>query len=285
MENFPKQKDSAQLERQAANGALFSGSRFMMDNMPNLLTLSEKELKENYPDHYQEYLTVLRSHKERLPATTRRFCIKINDTNTNYVVKALESSFEGEIAKRVADLKIGPEQFEALPGTIRELFIEGTPLLKLSPEEATPELMKDLGTQVAEHLETLHKNNILVNDQILTNDFGKSHLIIDESKKVKFVDFGASIDITEYPNISDEAVYSLMRTDPMAGFILPQITQENFKSEVQKYRDVILSQYPTKEAIVEIKDMQLLREGLHFLGQRMPNIQSFAQGVQGVFNS
>jgi tRNA A-37 threonylcarbamoyl transferase component Bud32 len=293
MEKIPhhKPKTDQKIEQQIERHALFSGDQSVFWKSEDLLTLSVDEIKEKYPHDYQYYLEILRAPKERLRAQTRKFCFKVDMSQSTsaeagvFIIKSLESSFEKEIAEKVADLGIGPRQYNSLPSTLREEYIQGTPLLSIEKAKCTPEFMFQLGRNVAENMKKLHENNILVNDQILSDDMSKSHLVIDRENNVRFVDFGASIDITEYPNISDEAVYSLMRTDPMAGFILPHITQENFKNEVEKYRDVILSQYSTKEAIVEIKDMQLLREGLHFLGQRLPNIQSFAQGVQEVFNS
>ncbi len=280
MEQFPKSKDFKRLEQQVAQAAIFGGDKYASENMPDLLTMSEEELKNTYPEQYENYLSVLRANTEQLPATTRGFAIKIITEEGSYIAKAVESSFEGDIARKVADLGVGPKQLEALPGTMREEFIEGVPLLELSEKECTPEFMKQLGIQTAQNLNRLHENNILVNDQILTNDFGKSHFILDDKGEVRFIDFGASIDLTDYPNIPDEAVYSLMRTDPMAGFILPQITQENFKGEIQRYRDAILSQYPNKEMIIEAKDTQLLREGLSFLNQRLPNVGAFAEGIK-----
>jgi len=284
MEQFPQQKNSDQLKQQIAQGAIFGGSEFMSKNMPDLLKMSEDELKTKYPEQYEDYLSVLRANKEELPATTRGFCVKITDGEKVYIAKALESSFEGGIAQKVADLNIGPKQFNALPGTMREEFIKGTPLLELPEEKCTPEFMKQLGIQTAQNLKKLHENDILVNDQILTNDLGKSHFILDENEKVRFIDFGASIDLKDYPRISDEAVYSLMRTDPMAGFVLYGISQEELPQKIQEYREVVLSQYPKKEDIINVKDTQLLHEGLSFLSRRLPNVNTFAQGIGEILN-
>jgi hypothetical protein len=40
--------------------------------------------------------------------------------------------------------------------------------------------MKTLGVGFGQALKKLHDNNILYNEQLLTDDFGKSHIIIDK---------------------------------------------------------------------------------------------------------
>jgi len=49
-----------------------------------------------------------------------------------------------------------------------------------------------------------------------------------------------------------------MRTDPMAGFVLYGISQEELPQKIQEYREVVLSQYPKKEDIINVKDTQVI---------------------------
>ena len=175
MEQFPKQKNQDQLQQQVAQAALFGGDKFASENMPDLLTMSEEELKSKYPDQYENYIAVLRAKKERLPATTRRFCIKITEGDKQYLSKAVESSFEPQIAQKAAELGVGPEQLESLPGTIREEFISGTPLLEISQDQCTPEFMERLGEETAQKIALLHKNNI----------FGKKKRILSQPDRVR----------------------------------------------------------------------------------------------------
>ena len=265
-----------------------------------LLTLSIDELKNRYPGAYKKYISVLRTentllHFPDMPANqehpkitvlrtgARNCAFKVTFPDASHVIKSLESSEEKDIAEKASSLEIGPKQFATNEGYLHEEFIDGTPLLALRPEQCTPEFMKKLGSEFMRALKTLHENNILVNDQILTDDFGKSHMILDKNEAVRFIDFGASIDITNFPNISDEAVLSLMRTDPFMAFrmhTMAEMSDDETKEQIQGYRDAILSQYTTKEAIIQARDMQLLNEGLYFLQNRIPNVQSFIEGIK-----
>ncbi len=268
-----------------------------------LLSLSLDEIKNRYPREYRTYFSVLKTEakllhfpdmpteqekpKINLLKTGARDCaFKINFSDSSHVIKPLESLAEKDIAEKASSLGIGPKQFKTNEGYLHEEFIDGTPLLSIEDKKCTPEYMKNLGTNFIQALKKCHENDILINDQILTDDFGKSHMIIDENENVRFIDFGASIDIKDFPNISDEAVMSLMRTDPFMAFRIGKITnttEEEIKEEINGYRENILSQYKTKEDIINMKDIQLLNEGLYFLQNRIPNVQFFIQGVKEQF--
>lgn len=287
MKEFPTPKSQDELQKQAAQTALYGGVE-VPESLPALLQMSEEELKVKYPQQYESYLSELRflsrAETEHIHVMTRRFCVKVTRGDEQFISKALESPFESDIAKRAAELGIGPKQLSALPGVVREEFIKGAPLLELSDEQCTPEFMERLGEETAQKITLLHENNILINDQILTDDLGKSHLILDENKEVRFIDFGAAVDLADYPNISDDAVYSLMRTDPLAVSRLLNMSREDLPSVVAEYRKGVLPHYPTKEDVIEWKDINLLREGLSFLSTRLPNVQAFAKGVARVLS-
>ena len=61
---------------------------------------------------------------------------------------------------------------------------------------------------------------------------------------------------------------------------MAEMSDDETKEQIQGYRDAILSQYTTKEAIIQARDMQLLNEGLYFLQNRIPNVQSFIEGIK-----
>ncbi len=209
--------------------------------------------------------------------------IKIEFSDISYMIKRLESIAEKDISQKASELGIGPKQFKTLEGYLNEEFIDGTPLLKLDEEMCTPEFMKSLGEKFAQNLKTLHENNILVNDQILSDDNSKSHMIIDKKGDVRFIDFGASVSMKNFPDFSDDEVFSLMRSDPfmvMKMLNFSNLSEEELNIEINGYRTHILSQYKTKKEFIQARDMQLLNEGLYFLSQRLPNMNSFAEGVK-----
>ncbi len=212
--------------------------------------------------------------------------IKIEFSDISYMIKRLESNTEKDISQKASELGIGPKQFKTFEGYLNEEFIDGTPLLELDKEICTPEFMKSLGEKFAQNLKRLHENNILVNDQILTDDFGKSHMIIDTKGDVRFIDFGASISMENFPDFSDDEVLSLMRSDPfmvMKMWNFSNLSEEELKIEINGYRTHILSQYKTKKEFIDARDMQLLNEGLYFLSQRLPNVNFFVEGVKNEF--
>jgi len=302
MENF-KNKTPEELNKQLGRAEVFFGNKIQPENIrEELLSLSLDEIKKHYPKEYQSYFAFLQMESQlfnfpdmeiynkkekptisRLNARTRGGGNKINFLENSRVVKPLESSAEKKISDKASALGIGPKQFKTKEGYLHEEFIEGTSLLTLEKEKCTPEFMEDLGRKFYRVLKKLHENNILVNDQILTDDFGKSHMILDKKGDVRFIDFGASIDLANFPNISDEEVMSLMRTDPYLAFQMFNILnapEEQQKIAIKGYRDKVLSKIKNKQDLINMKDMQLLNEGLSFLMSRLPNAQYFVEGIK-----
>lgn len=300
MENF-KIKKREELDKQLGGVESLIGNTIKPENKrAEMLSLSLDELKEKYPKEYQTYFSILKTEAQLahfpdienniekprislLQAGARGICFKIDTLDSSHVIKPLESLAEKDISSKASTLGIGPKQFKTKDGYIHEEFIKGTPLLHLDKEKCTPEFMENLGQKFAQALKKLHDNNILVNDQILADDFGKSHMIIDENGEVRFIDFGASIDLSNFPNISNEAVMSLMRTDPFMAFRMHSVmdsSEEEQKKLIEGYRENILSQLKTKEDLIQMKDLQLLNEGLSFLYNRLPNVQSFIEGIK-----
>ena len=111
---------------------------------------------------------------------TRASAVKIHFADRSYIVKFMESSAEIPMSAKAGKLGVGPQQFTSLNNYLTEEFIDGTPLLELDKDTCTAEYMKTLGVKFGKALKALHDNDILCNDQLLTNDFGKSHTIIDK---------------------------------------------------------------------------------------------------------
>ncbi len=300
MENL-KIKTKEELDVQLGGVESLIGNKIQPENIrAEMLSLTLDELKEKYPKEYQTYFSILKTEEKLvhfpdienniekpkvslLQAGARGVCFKIDTLDSSHVIKPLESLAEKNISSKASELGVGPKQFKTKEGYLHEEFIKGTPLLKLDKEKCTPEFMKSLGQKFTKALKKLHENDILVNDQILTDDFSKSHMIIDEKDEVKFIDFGASIDLSNFPNISDEAVTSLMRTDPFMAFRMNSMmdsSEEEQKNLIKGYRENILSQINTKRDLIQMKDLQLLNEGLSFLYNRLPNVQSFIEGIK-----
>ncbi len=205
-------------------------------------------------------------------------CQKIEFKDQIFIVKPLESTAEKAIAQKASDLNVGPKQFESIEHHLTEEFVEGDILTKINHQKCTPEFMKKIGIQLGEHLKTLHKNNILVNDQILSDDFSRSHLIVNKDGSVKIIDFGASIDLTNFPDITDEEVFSLIRTSPGGAFGIGN--QESMEIKIEEYRKNFLSKIKDVKELIRTKDIQLLNEGLHFLSQRLPNVEYLFEGLK-----
>lgn len=217
---------------------------------------------------------------QQIYTTTRAEAVKIVfEENDNYVIKATENSNEPIIAKIIDNMGIGPEQFESLNGYITEKFIEGTTINKLGSEMDTPELMEEIGHKIGESLKRIHQKGILINDQLLSNDYNKSHTIISSGGNVYFIDFGASVDLTDFPNISDEAVYLIINSDTFMSMSLSMIVDKEERLDfINKYRLNILNSFKTKEEVIDRYDGQLLDEGFSFLSQRIQNVESLIKG-------
>jgi len=303
-----RKKTPKELDAQLKRVETFLGVSIPKNDRDEILLRRVDELATEYSRFYLSYFSTLQLESRllhfpglpkellkgqerpviaKLLSATRSCAFKITfSDNTKRVIKALESRQESVIAEIVSGLGIGPKQYPTEEGFLHEEFIEGTPLLMLEDKTCTPEFMESLGGKFAEALKKLHQHNILVNDQILADDFGKSHMIIDNKGDVRFVDFGASINMAHFPELSNDDVVSIMRTDPFMMFSLHGFLGASEKEMAQKiagYREHVLGAIKTKADLVGMKDFQMLGEGLLFLQGRLPHVGFFAQGVRKGF--
>ncbi len=225
----------------------------------------------------------------RLPAQTRGRAFKCVFKDETFVIKQVENNNESNIAAIASELGIGPHQYESVQGYVTETWIEGSPIAKLKEEEATAELMEDLGKKIGAALKKLHERNIIFNDQLIRDDFSRSHVIVTPEKEVRFIDFGAAVDLSNFPELSDEDLYTLARTESSFEVQMalkdiqfeqdPTIQQKRTAEFLAKYRQQ-LSQFANAQELIKAKDTQLLNEGIYFLGHVLPNTTSFARGIQ-----
>lgn len=210
----------------------------------------------------------------QLSAATRDRVLKMAFSDKSYVVKSAENGNEIAIANHMAELGVGPKQYHSLIGYLTEEYIEGRTISKLDPKIATKEYMHELGTKIGNALKKIHDLGIVVNDQLLVDDFGKSHTIILDSGEIKFIDFGASVDVSKFPNITDEDVFNLMRTDPMMMLQLNYsgiLSADKVKPEIDKYRRFLSHKYRNAQQLINAVDYQLIGEGMSFLTNYLPN--------------
>lgn len=213
-----------------------------------------------------------------LKTGARNMAIKVSFGEESYVIKTTENDQEPVIAKSIAEVKVGPKQFESIDGYITEEFINGDAISDVDKDKCTPEYMEELGQKIATAIGLVHDKNILINDQLLVDDNGKSHTIITPEGDIRFIDFGAAVDLTDYPNISDEAVYLIIRSDAFAAMELEMTPQEQIPGYIKSYRENVLSKLKTKEEVISRYDGQLLQEGFHFLSRRLPNVKHLVNG-------
>ena len=220
-----------------------------------------------------------------LPTHGRRTGLKVSFGGLAYAVKTLENSRELEIANIAEELNTGPKQFESIPNHLTEEFIDGSLIAKLDPKMCTPEFMEKLAVQIGEGIKKMHGRNIVLNDQLLRDDFGKCHTIISESGEARFIDFGAAVDLSDYPNLTEEQFWLLMRSDGWASMGMYGLSGEELSEAVKRYGETIVQTFPTKEDLMKARDYGLINEGLGFISYHLLNVESLAKGVYSVIKS
>ena len=201
----------------------------------------------------------------------------------NLVIKPVQSSRESEIANIAAELGIGPKQYETLEYFLTEELPQGKPFSQLRNSEITPEKMYELGRRVATILNKLHSREIFYNDTTITDDMGRSHLMVAESD-VKLFDYGVALRLNNFPNLSDEEVFNYARTLPgvNSSLALDQ-SLDKINALVEKFRPDV--QGFSKQNIM-MRDLELTLEGLHFATFRLGGhiFEPFRKGFNEIYN-
>lgn len=213
---------------------------------------------------------------EKLVALTRKWALKVSFPDTSFVIKTIENSKEQEVVALISDLGVCPQQYESLPGFVTEAFVEGTGLGDIDPNRCTPEFMEEIGKKIGQMFQKIHERNILINDQVLLNNMGRSHTIIGPDNEVTFIDFGAAVDLSDYPNISDEAIFLIMKSDGKKPLDIILMGDEALPQFIPGFRAGFINQSTRDEAVLRF-DGQLIDEGFGFLQYQLPNIDDMVR--------
>lgn len=200
------------------------------------------------------------------------------------VIKPTQSSREHEVAQIADELEIGPKQYVSLDGFLTEQFIGGDLFSRLRGDRTSSDRMHNMGMRMGEILTKLHSREIYYNDTILTDDFGRSHVIVPETSPVVLFDYGVALKLDKHPNLSDEEVFNFARTLPLVNMFLGmEPSQEQIHSLVEEYRPKL--QTITKEQVIA-RDIDFINEGLTFAEYRLGNhvVKPFLRGFRETYN-
>src|SRR3989338_1997693 len=202
----------------------------------------------------------------------------------NLVIKPVQSSRESEIADITSGLGVGPKQYETLECFLTEELLQGKLFSQLRNSETTPEKMYELGRRVATILNMLHSREIFYNDITLTDDMGRSHLMV-AGPDAKLFDYGVALRLNNHPNLSDEEVFNYAQTLPGVNFSLGlDSSPDKINNLIQRFRPEV--QNSTKQDIM-MRDLELTLEGLQFATFRLGGhiFEHFRKGFSEVYNS
>ena len=201
----------------------------------------------------------------------------------NLVIKPVQSSRESEIADIAAELGVGPMQYTTLDGFLTEEFLQGKPFSQLRDSETTPKKMYELGRKAAIILNKLHSREIFYNDTTLTDDMGRSHLMVAEPNP-KLFDYGVALRLNNHPNLTDEEVFNYTQTLPGINFSLAfDRSPDKINTLIMRFRPQVVGL--SKQDIM-MRDLELILEGLHFATFRLGGhiFEPFKKGFSEVYN-
>lgn len=208
---------------------------------------------------------------------TRGPVVRFTHPDGDFIIKPYQSTDERTIAPLVGELGIGPKQFPSLKHLMTEEFVSGTPTTELRGPEVAQERMLAIGRQLGEFFKTLHEKNIFYNDMI-NDDFGKSHVIAKPNGDVRLIDFGVALDLTDPSQFTDEQVWNYLRTLPEMGMFWDG-SAEQAEGIVAMERERVRSL--TSPQIIS-RQRELIYQSLGLLASRMGNepVQSLARGFE-----
>lgn len=194
------------------------------------------------------------------PTRTRGFAARILVEGKDVVIKPIQSPDEPKIAKYAGEQGIGPGQYETLDGFLTEEFLPGKLFSQVS-RELDSGSARAIGLRVAEILSILHKANFVFNDVIFDDDFGGSHLIVDTTKGTRLIDFGVSIDLTAFPNLTDEQIYRVLLTLPGIGGLIQagMMERDELDARIAQMKETL--QHESRDGLI-VRDIHFVHEGL-----------------------
>ena len=201
------------------------------------------------------------------------------------VIKPIQNSREYEVAQIADELEVGPKQYATLDGFLTEEFVEGDLFSRLRENRTSTDCMYNIGRKIGEILIKLHSREIYYNDTILTDDFGRSHVMVQETSPAILFDYGVALRLNKYPNFSDEEICNFARTLPMVNmFLETQPSQEQIQKLVRQYSPQL--QNSTKEQIMS-RDIDFINEGLTLATYRLGNhvFEPFLRGFKETYKT
>ena len=133
------------------------------------------------------------------------------------VIKPFQNGGELGIA-RLASSFGGPLQLDTRDGFISEEFAKGDFFSRLPPEKKTGEALYAIGKKTGEIFRGLHAAGIYYNDTILSDDLGRSHVIVQQDLKPVLFDYGVAINVGKHPDFSKEDEVNFWKTLPGVNF-------------------------------------------------------------------
>ena len=168
---------------------------------------------------------------------SRGIAVRVKSSDKDVIIKPVQSPDDHKIATYAGEHDIGPIQHPTIDGFLTEEFLPGELFANIS-HRLDDNTAATIGKRVAEILSILHRAQILFNDTIFDNDFGGSHLLVDEKGHAKLIDFGVSIDLNNFPNLTDEQVFRILLTLPLLGGFIQSgmMSEAQIKGEIAKMR-------------------------------------------------
>ena len=207
----------------------------------------------------------------------------IKHPTKNIVIKPIQNSRENEIAGIAAELEVGPKQYTTLDGFLTEQFIEGDLFPRMQEDKRYTDSMYRIGRRIGDIFKKLHSREIYYNDTNLTDDLGRSHVIIPQTLSAVLFDYGVALKLDRHPNLSDEEVFNFARTTPPENMFLEvQPSKEKVDALVQRYRPKV--QNMTQEQIMA-RDLEFIDEGLKFARFRLGAhiVEPFLRGFKETY--
>ena len=190
----------------------------------------------------------------------------LNSADGGLVVKPVQSGQESSIAAIAGTLGVGPQQFPSLPGFLTEELVTGQFFTELPAVSITPERMAQIGQNLGQLLARLHSRSIIYNDATLSDQEGRSHLLVSPDASCRLIDFGISVSLERHPQLGPEEVYNLARTMPMFRLFAGMGTgREGLKQFLGAYRRQLAGTSP--EELMQ-RDLKYADEGLRMAAVR-----------------
>lgn len=199
----------------------------------------------------------------------------IKNSEKERVFKSKQSDSEHIITDTLNTLGIKPQQFESLNGFLTEEYVEGQLLTK--EERLNEEAIFNLGKYLGHTLSTMHKNDIVYNDTLLTGINNSCNLMMSDNKEGTLIDFGNTINISSFPDLSNETLYHFLYSSEyyFQLKIDPQNTINYFRKNLQSME---------KEHIIQ-KDLDFIDMGLKYSQKQIPQAELFIEGFNEKYHS